>query len=807
GAGGVAAVGGAGGVGGPDPQRQSQSDDDSGCALEEYTWVPPGLRPEQVHLYFSALPEEVVPYVGSAGERYRVRQLLRQLPPHDHELRYASHALSPEERRELRLFSARRKRDSLGRGSVRPLPAGSPPQPCLACGETVPPGELVVYAARLGPGAFTHPACFTCCVCGELLVDLIYFHRRKRSTLPLFCGRHHAETLKPRCSACDEIILAEECTEAEGRAWHMSHFACMECDRRLGGERYIMREGRPFCLSCFDALFAEYCDSCGEAIGVDQGQMSHEGQHWHATEQCFCCRICQVPLLGRPFLPRRGAIYCSIACSKGEPPTASKEERKDPMTNGNRNEPPLSPYSQASANAMTTLALPDCPKEFQTTAKLASNSCMFPEPNHNSLPHQGLPPPLPSQPPPLPSTQPPPPPSHQPPAYPHAPQPPPPSQFSPSQPLPPRPGQQHFAPSPHHHYPPPHHITPHVMAHRPPPPGILQAQHQYPINPQHHHQQHPPQQQLPPHRNHNPHGPQPPSQPHQIPPTPPTHPLPPPPQSSASSSSHPSPVPADPQQPPPAPPEGLPPSLTQSAAATPQPTPPRSAQSSPSLPPPPSSQPPSPRLSHQPPPTKSLSLEAIVHVVDRPAAPPLAEPSSILANAGQREPSARSPDPLSPPQAPRGVLLSPSSDGGGRGGRNADGMTSSGGARPRLGVRFMPDEVVLDEDDRWALRKTASDSNARDPAAWNRWRSRRASLDDGSCSTCSSSSSSTDEEAVYRLPPQRAYGGVRISYVPNDAMAYARGGEGGLQPRQRSTSTSGGAPLSPGKDDKSCIIS
>jgi prickle len=114
----------------------------------------------------------------------------------------------------------------------------------------------------------------------------------------------------------------------------------------------------------------------------------------------------------------------------------------------------------------------------------------------------------------------------------------------------------------------------------------------------------------------------------------------------------------------------------------------------------------------------------------------------------------------------------------------------------------MPDEVVMDEEDRWALRKTASDSNARDPAAWNRWRSRRVSLDDGSCSTCSSSSSSSDDEAVYRLPPQRAYGGVRISYVPNDALAYARDG---LQPRQRSTSASG--PMSPGKDDKSCIIS
>lgn len=29
-------------------QRSSTSDDDSGCAMEEYAWVPPGLRPEQV---------------------------------------------------------------------------------------------------------------------------------------------------------------------------------------------------------------------------------------------------------------------------------------------------------------------------------------------------------------------------------------------------------------------------------------------------------------------------------------------------------------------------------------------------------------------------------------------------------------------------------------------------------------------------------------------------------------------------------------------------------------------------------------
>lgn len=40
----------------------------------------------QVQIYFSCLPEEKVPYVNSPGEKYRIRQLLYQLPPHDNEV-------------------------------------------------------------------------------------------------------------------------------------------------------------------------------------------------------------------------------------------------------------------------------------------------------------------------------------------------------------------------------------------------------------------------------------------------------------------------------------------------------------------------------------------------------------------------------------------------------------------------------------------------------------------------------------------------------------------------------------------------
>lgn len=106
-----------------------------------------------------------------------------------------------------------------------------------------------------------------------------------------------------------------------------------------------MREGKPYCLGCFDAMFAEYCDYCGEPIGVDQGQMSHDGQHWHATDNCFSCSTCRCSLLGRPFLPRRGAIYCSIACSKGEPPTPSDSSGPGLRTPRQRIRPPSRPPS------------------------------------------------------------------------------------------------------------------------------------------------------------------------------------------------------------------------------------------------------------------------------------------------------------------------------------------------------------------------------------------------------------------------------------------------------------------------------
>lgn len=285
------------------------SDDDSGCALEEYAWVPPGLTPKQVQTYFARLPENRVPYIDSEGEKWRCQQQLQQNPPQDGKARYCT-GLSIDEERELEMFATQRNQRSFGRGIVRPYHSFTATA-CSKCNSQINYGEMMVTSQRAGHSNAWHPECFKCNKCEEHLVDLQCYY----SNGQIYCGRHHAETIKPRCDACDEIIFADECTEAEGQHWHMRHFKCMDCDIVLGGQRYIMREKKPFCTSCFEQKFAEVCSNCDVTIGIDEGQMQYRGAHWHATDKCFACCSCQKSLLGLPFMPRSDAIYCSKSCA------------------------------------------------------------------------------------------------------------------------------------------------------------------------------------------------------------------------------------------------------------------------------------------------------------------------------------------------------------------------------------------------------------------------------------------------------------------------------------------------------------
>ena len=46
-------------------------------------------------------------------------------------------------------------------------------------------------------------------------------------------------------------------------------FDCRHCEDSLFGRKYVLREERPYCVACFEALFASTCEECGNLIGCD----------------------------------------------------------------------------------------------------------------------------------------------------------------------------------------------------------------------------------------------------------------------------------------------------------------------------------------------------------------------------------------------------------------------------------------------------------------------------------------------------------------------------------------------------------
>ena len=86
---------------------------------------------------------------------------------------------------------------------------------------------MAVFTDKGGTLQSWHPACFSCADCHELLVDLIYFYNSKDGKI--YCGRHHAEKIKPRCAACDEVGGAWE-GASEGRGSKVARVGV--CDKQ-----------------------------------------------------------------------------------------------------------------------------------------------------------------------------------------------------------------------------------------------------------------------------------------------------------------------------------------------------------------------------------------------------------------------------------------------------------------------------------------------------------------------------------------------------------------------------------------------
>ncbi|KAE8623460.1 hypothetical protein XENTR_v10005617 [Xenopus tropicalis] len=276
----------------------SSSDSDSGCAIEDFSDLE--------------VPANLTLAECGAQELKIIRTLLHLLPPQDCDERFCT-AFGEHERRELQKFIAQRRLHSMRHGVIVPVTQETPDTFCVRCHGQIGVGDTAVQSEQVqDEGLRWHLGCFACETCHLPLLQFIYFLQDGR----IYCGRHHAELSRSRCAACDQLILSEKCIVAEGHCWHMEHFCCWECENVLGGHRYVMKGGRPFCKGCFLRLYAENCEACGEPVDPDGDIVAFRGQYWHALPSCFCCSNCRISLQRSQFMVTNGQIFCS-PCATG----------------------------------------------------------------------------------------------------------------------------------------------------------------------------------------------------------------------------------------------------------------------------------------------------------------------------------------------------------------------------------------------------------------------------------------------------------------------------------------------------------
>ncbi|CAH2252645.1 four and a half LIM domains 2 [Pelobates cultripes] len=94
-----------------------------------------------------------------------------------------------------------------------------------------------------------------------------------------------------------------------------SAFDCQYCNESLYGRKYTEKDDSPYCIKCFDELFANICEGCKKPIECDSKDFSYKDSHWH--EACFKCDKCTHSLVEKPFAAKDDLLFC-IDCYSTE---------------------------------------------------------------------------------------------------------------------------------------------------------------------------------------------------------------------------------------------------------------------------------------------------------------------------------------------------------------------------------------------------------------------------------------------------------------------------------------------------------
>ena len=97
--------------------------------------------------------------------------------------------------------------------------------------------------------------------------------------------------------------------EQDQHSNNIEEFCCWHCHQSLAGSRYILKDENPFCLRCYEDLYAHVCEECKTKIGTGSKDLSYKDKHWH--DKCFFCHVCKSSLIDKPFGSKNELLYCS----------------------------------------------------------------------------------------------------------------------------------------------------------------------------------------------------------------------------------------------------------------------------------------------------------------------------------------------------------------------------------------------------------------------------------------------------------------------------------------------------------------
>ncbi|XP_073252671.1 testin-like isoform X2 [Porites lutea] len=276
-----------------------------GAHSEGYEWVPAGLSSGQIKDFMSKLPHGKVPKLDSQGSRYRVKQLVYQMPLQDFSSKHCR-KLTLDQKMAMDDMCTKRIEKALGVGAVKA--SLTMPAACEKCSMPMNFGEMAIFTFRAGPEICWHVQCFVCSEDSELLVDHIYCWDTDNKKL--YCPRHWSEFLKPRCAGCEELIYVGEYSQAMDQNWHPGHLCCFYCDESLSAQKFVTVDKNPACVKCYDKNFANNCENCKKPIGPGAKDVDVRGRHWH--EECFVCSQpdCEKPLLNQGFTFKDDKLIC-----------------------------------------------------------------------------------------------------------------------------------------------------------------------------------------------------------------------------------------------------------------------------------------------------------------------------------------------------------------------------------------------------------------------------------------------------------------------------------------------------------------